>query len=95
MHGHFKKQSGEVLGETKQTAAQAILDSGVGLDEGDGTQSFKIIWKLIFEVEGGNYIFARIFLNLEYNLLAQGDNFSAIYVNHVQWNNDSLRFLLI
>ena len=43
MHGHFKKQSGEVLGETKQTAAQAILDSGVGLDEGDGTQSFKII----------------------------------------------------
>ena len=48
--------------------------------------------KLLFEGEGDDYSFDHVLLALEWNLLVQSDNYLAMNVNHVQWENDILVF---
>ena len=53
---------------------------------------YKKMCQLLLESESDEYIFARCFLTLEWNLMARADNVASAMVSHVEWQGDSLVF---
>ena len=53
---------------------------------------YKKLCELIFEGEADDYAFSHVFLMLEWKLLARSNNYLAMNVNNVHWDNDSLVF---
>ena len=95
MHKEFNIELSQFMGRMKRTVASQKSESGESLDEGNKSMNFEVYKKIcefLFEGEGDDYAFAHVFITLEWNLLAQSDNFLAKNVNHVQWENDSLVF---
>jgi len=93
MSDNFKKNMNQFLSGMKRTVAKAKAESGESLDEGKKYMSFEVYSKLcdlLFIGKGDDYLFAHAFLTLEWNLLSCSDNCFALYLNHVQWANDSM-----
>jgi hypothetical protein len=51
--------------------------------------------KLFLGEEGEEFIFARCFLTLEWNLMARSENVVHAHMFHVTWDNDSLVFRFV
>ena len=67
------------------------------MDEGKKGLSFevyKIMCEIWFKSHYGDYLFAHTFLTMEWNLLAHSDNSFSICAQHIDFNNDSLLFLI-
>jgi hypothetical protein len=56
---------------------------------------YKKICKLFLREEGEEFIFARAFLCLEWNLVAQSKNVVHAHIFHIKWNADCLVFRFV
>ena len=91
----FKKDLGVLLGGMKRTVTQSRIDSGTVLDKGKKPMSLDVYKKLCLILYSGDdpeYVFAHLFLILEWILMARSDNCLQMTLTHLQWRNDSLVF---
>ena len=77
----------------KRTIVQEKVQSGETLEEGKEVMSFacyKLLCKKFFEGKKDEYLFALIFLTLEWNLIARSDNIVNLALSDFEWSDDSL-----
>jgi hypothetical protein len=60
-----------------------------------GFNVYKKICKLFMKEEGEEFIFARAFLTLEWNLMARSKNVVQAHILHIHWEDDSLVFCFV
>jgi hypothetical protein len=60
-----------------------------------GFDVYKKICDLFLREEGEEFIFARAFLCLEWNLMARSENVVHAHIFHVEWNADCLVFRFV
>lgn len=53
---------------------------------------YKTLCEKMFEEEDKEFIFARLFLILEWNLMARSESVVNAHVNHIYWSEDALVF---
>lgn len=56
---------------------------------------YKLMCELFMREEGEEFIFARCFLTLEWNLMARSENVVHAHMFHITWENDSLVFRFV
>ena len=79
----------------KRTITQAKSESGQSLDEGKKGMKFEVYKKMceiMFRSDNDDYLFAHTFLTLEWNLLARADNCFHMQTQHIEFENDCLKF---
>ncbi len=67
-------------------------DSGIIGKKKMGFKVYKKICELFMKEEGEEFIFARCFLTLEWNLMARSESIVFAHLYHITWENDCLVF---
>jgi hypothetical protein len=73
------------------------VENGESLDEGKEAMSFqccKLLCRKFLEGEKDEYMFALLFLVLEWNLIARSDNIVNLAVGDLEWSDDCLIIFL-
>ncbi len=60
-----------------------------------GFDVYKKICELFLRKEGEEFLFARVFLCLEWNLMARSENIVHAHILHVHWDADCLVFCFV
>ena len=77
----------------KRVVADHKRESGASLDEGGKAMSFEVYKRLceeLFNGKGDDFLFARAFLTMEWNLMDWSNNYVNMHVQNIQWRSDSL-----
>ena len=77
----------------KRSIVQQKVASGERLEEGKEFMSFvcyKLLCQKFFEGKKDEYLFALLFLTLEWNLIARSDNIVHLSLSDFEWSDDSL-----
>lgn len=88
----------QYLSGKKRDIAEKKKISGDYARVGKAKMDFKVYEKLcelFLKEEGEEFIFARCFLALEWNLMARSENIVHANVLHISWDNDSLVFRFV
>lgn len=71
-------------------------DKGEDVTEGEKSMSWyavhNLICKMLCKESGNGYLFANIFLTLEWNLMARSESCLSMYIANIQWQDDALLF---
>lgn len=89
----FRERMQTLLKGLKRTIIAHAVNTGTSLEEGKDAMSFacySLLCKKFFEGEKAEYIFAHLFLTLEWNLIARSDNVVNLSVRDLEWRDDSL-----
>jgi hypothetical protein len=89
----FRDRIATLLKGFKRTILEQKVRRGETLDEGKEAMSFqcyKLLCKKFFEGEKDEYLFALLFLVLEWNLIARSDNIVNLAIGDLEWSDDSL-----
>jgi hypothetical protein len=89
----FRDQIATLLKGFKQMILEQKVRRGETLDEGKGAmgfQCYKLLCKKFFEGDSDKYLFALLFLVLEWNLIARSNNIVDLATNDLEWSDDSL-----
>ena len=79
----------------KRHVASKKMESGDSQIVGKKKMDFKVyekICELFLKEEGEEYLFARCFLTLEWNLMARSESIVSAHFYHITWEDDSLVF---
>ncbi len=79
----------------KRTVAVKKMEDGDSGIIGKKKMDFKVyekIWDLFLKEEGEEFIFARSFLTLEWNLMSRSDNIVHAHLFNITWKDDCLAF---
>jgi hypothetical protein len=88
----------QFLSGKKRDIAEKKKMTGDYLRIGKAKMDFKVYEKLcdlFLKEEGEEFIFARCFLALEWNLMARSENIVHANILHISWDNDSLVFRFV
>ena len=89
----FRENMSTLMKGFKRTIVQQKVDNGELLEEGKEAMSFacyKLLCKKFFEGKKDEYLFALLFLTLEWNLIARSDNIVNLSLSDFEWTDDSL-----
>ena len=98
MSSYFAEQLKQFTQGIRRTVADKKKEQGDNLMIGKKKMDFKVyeqMCKLFLGEEGEEFIFARCFLTLEWNLMARLENVVHAHMFHVTWDNDSLVFRFV
>ena len=90
---NFRDQMSTLLKGINRTVVAQKVESGETLEEGKEAMSFacyNLLCQKFFEGKKNEYIFAHLFLTLEWNLIARSDNIVNLSVGDMEWSDDSL-----
>ena len=84
-------------GIRRHVADKKVLEGDVNIigKRKMGFDVYKKICELFLKEEGEEFVFARAFLCLEWNLMARSENVVHAHILHVEWNADSLVFRFV
>jgi len=88
----------QFLSGKKRDIAEKKKMTGDYMRIGKAKMDFRVYEKLcefFLKEEGEEFIFARCFLTLEWNLMARSENIVHANVLHISWDNDSLVFRFV
>ena len=89
----FRDKMSTLMKGFKRSIVQQKVDSGEATEEGKEVMSFacyKLLCKKFFEGKKDEYLFALVFLTLEWNLIARADNIVNLALSDFEWSDDSL-----
>ena len=89
----FRDKMSTLMKGFKRTIVQQKVQSGESLEEGKEAMSFacyKLLCSKFFEGKKDEYLFALVFLTLEWNLIARSDNIVNLGLSDFEWSDDSL-----
>jgi hypothetical protein len=89
----FRDRIATLLKGFKRTILDQKVRRGETLDEGKeamGFQCYKLLCKKFFEGDKDEYLFALVFLILEWNLIARSDNIVNLAIGDLEWSDDCL-----
>lgn len=98
MSSSFIEQLKQFTQGIRRTVADKKKESGDALMIGKKKMDFKVYQKmceLFLGEDSEEYIFARCFLTLEWNLMARSENVVHAHMFHITWDNDSLIFRFV
>ena len=78
-----------------RTISSEKVETGGTLDEGKRLMTFDVYNKMceiMYIGEDKEYLFGYAFLTMEWNLMAQSDNYVLMSINNVQFQDDALIF---
>ena len=84
-------------GIRRHVADKKVLEGDVSIigKKKMGFDVYKKICELFLKEEGEEFIFARAFLCLEWNLMARSENVVNAHIFHIEWNADCLVFRFV
>jgi hypothetical protein len=86
-----------LTGFKERTILEQKVENGESLDEGKEAMTFqcyKLLCRKFLEGEKDEYMFALLFLVLEWNLIARSDNIVNLAVGDLEWSDDCLIIFL-
>ena len=89
----FRDKMSTLMKGFKRTIVQQKVQSGESLEEGKEAMSFacyKLLCSKFFEGKKDEYLFALVFLTLEWNLIARSDNIVNLGLSDSEWSDNSL-----
>ena len=92
MSTSFNRDIVKFIRGMKRTVAKTKIESGESFDEGKKLMTYNVYNKLceiLFSCGGEDYLFEKLSLVLEWNLLLISDNFFSI---HMRWSYNCLLF---
>ena len=95
MYQEFKKGISQFMPLMNRVIAYTKRQYGISLEEEKKAMSFNVYKKLcdiIHQGEGEDFIFAHLFLTMEWNLVAISDNSVNMHITYIQWRSDCLIF---
>ena len=98
MSAYFTEQLKQFTQGIRRTVADKKQEQGDSIMIGKKKMDFKVYQKmceLFLREDGEEFIFARCFLTLEWNLMARLENVVHAHMLHVTWDNDSLVFRFV